>query len=145
MEGKDSRSDKIYDLGEVNFFVDLLVDEYCDKDCNGCYTLKESVNEKNEKIVDDFVLIEKPEKEQKFNQGRWSDEEHGLFLEALLIFGKDWPKIVNHIGTRDTTNCRAHAQKFFTSLVKYVENGKGISEPEIEEAKKYIQILSTKS
>ena len=30
-------------------------------------------------------------------------------------------------------------------LVKYVENGEGISEMEIEEAKKYIAILSQKS
>ena len=42
-------------------------------------------------------------------------------------------------------NCRSHAQKFFMSLVKYVENGEGISEMEIEEAKKYIAILSQKS
>jgi hypothetical protein len=68
-----------------------------------------------------------------------------LFLEALLIFGKDWPKIIKHIGTRDSMNCRSHAQKFFMSLVKYVENGEGISEMEIEEAKKYIAILSQKS
>jgi len=92
-------------------------------------------------MVDDFVLVERNEEEANYKYGRWSKEEHGLFLEALLMFGKDWPKIVNHVGTRDTGNCRSHAQKFFMGLIKYVEDGTGISEMEIEEAKKYIEIL----
>lgn len=29
----------------------------------------------------------------EFNVGRWSTEEHNLFLEALRIYGKNWDKI----------------------------------------------------
>jgi hypothetical protein len=41
--------------------------------------------------------------------GRWTDAEHELFLEALLIFGKDWDLVKRHIGSRDSVHIRAHA------------------------------------
>lgn len=50
--------------------------------------------------------------------GRWSPEEHELFLEALRIYAKDWTMIELHVKTRDVTNIRAHAQKFLLKLVK---------------------------
>lgn len=34
------------------------------------------------------------------NAGRWTDEEHARFLEALQIFGKNWNKVHRHVGTR---------------------------------------------
>ena len=57
--------------------------------------------------------------------GRWTDEEHQLFLDGLKIYGKDWEAIQNHIGTRDTVNIRSHAQKFTTKLKKSIENNDG--------------------
>eukprot|EP00829_Urostomides_striatus_P008425 TRINITY_DN1926_c0_g1_i2.p3 TRINITY_DN1926_c0_g1~~TRINITY_DN1926_c0_g1_i2.p3 ORF type:complete len:113 (+),score=52.67 TRINITY_DN1926_c0_g1_i2:64-402(+) len=41
--------------------------------------------------------------EEKDKGGRWSKEEHELFLEALQLFGKDWKKVQQHVGTRTTT------------------------------------------
>jgi hypothetical protein len=35
--------------------------------------------------------------EGELRRGRWTDQEHQLFLEALLTFGKDWESIRNHI------------------------------------------------
>jgi len=32
--------------------------------------------------------------------GRWTDEEHRLFLEGMELFKKDWRSIERHIGTR---------------------------------------------
>jgi len=32
--------------------------------------------------------------------GRWTDEEHVLFLKALKRFGKDWKNVEKYIGTR---------------------------------------------
>jgi SHAQKYF class myb-like DNA-binding protein len=43
--------------------------------------------------------------------GRWTTEEHQKFLEAYEIFGKDWKKIAEFIGTRSNVQCRTHAQK----------------------------------
>ena len=40
--------------------------------------------------------------------GRWSDEEHERFLEALRLHGKDWELIEKHVGTRKAPNIRAH-------------------------------------
>ena len=57
---------------------------------------------------------------EKYMKGRWTNNEHDLFLEALVIFGKDWDKIEHHVKTRDAAHTRRHAQKFFTKLVKFL-------------------------
>ncbi|KAJ3686727.1 hypothetical protein LUZ61_015891 [Rhynchospora tenuis] len=41
---------------------------------------------------------------------RWTSEEHERFLEALLLFGRDWKKIEDFI--------RSHAQKYFLKVQK---------------------------
>ncbi|CAK0755916.1 hypothetical protein CVIRNUC_002411 [Coccomyxa viridis] len=49
---------------------------------------------------------------------KWSDDEHARFVEAIDRFGRDWAKIVAHIGTRTVAQVRSHAQKFFLKLEK---------------------------
>ena len=34
------------------------------------------------------------------NNGRWTDEEHDKFVEALRLHGKDWNLIQEFIGSR---------------------------------------------
>ena len=41
--------------------------------------------------------------------GRWTDEEHQRFLEALQLFGKNWNLVHKHIGTRSSAQTRSHA------------------------------------
>uniref|UniRef100_A0A7S3JFE6 Uncharacterized protein n=1 Tax=Euplotes harpa TaxID=151035 RepID=A0A7S3JFE6_9SPIT len=48
---------------------------------------------------------------QNVNFGRWSDEEHKKFLEAIVIYGRDWKKVQGYVGTRTSTQARSHAQK----------------------------------
>lgn len=43
------------------------------------------------------------------NCGRWTDEEHNKFLEALQLFGKNWNKVHKHVGTRSSAQTRSHA------------------------------------
>ena len=50
--------------------------------------------------------------------GRWTREEHFRFLEALKLFGKEWKRVQQHVGTRSSTQARSHAQKFFVKLEK---------------------------
>eukprot|EP00941_MAST-03F_sp_MAST-3F-sp1_P003820 g3820.t1 len=50
--------------------------------------------------------------------GKWSADEHQLFLEGLSTFGKDWKRIANQVQTRTLTQIRTHAQKYFLKLEK---------------------------
>ena len=56
--------------------------------------------------------------EENANQGRWTDEEHEKFLQALQIYGKNWNKVHRHVGTRTSAQTRSHAQKYFNKLMK---------------------------
>lgn len=54
----------------------------------------------------------------------WTPEEHRRFLEGLEMFGsKDIKAISNHVGTRNATQVRTHAQKYYLRLTR--ENPKG--------------------
>ena len=59
----------------------------------------------------------------KENTGRWSYEEHRLFLKGLEMHGKGWKKIAGLIKTRTVVQIRTHAQKYFQKLAKAKQNG----------------------
>ena len=50
--------------------------------------------------------------------GRWTPEEHRLFLEGILRFGRDWKKIQQLIRTRTLVQIRTHAQKVFKKVAE---------------------------
>lgn len=54
----------------------------------------------------------------KLDRGRWKIEEHELFLQGVELFGKDWKKIEDLVGTRTGPQIRSHAQKYFNKLKK---------------------------
>jgi len=62
--------------------------------------------------------------EQTKAQSRyWTPSEHQRFLEALRKFGhKDVKSISNYVGTRNPTQVRTHAQKYFLRLFKESRN-----------------------
>jgi SHAQKYF class myb-like DNA-binding protein len=49
-------------------------------------------------------------------EGRWTAEEHFRFIEALILYGKEWRQVQEHVRTRSSTQARSHAQKFFVKL-----------------------------
>jgi SHAQKYF class myb-like DNA-binding protein len=50
--------------------------------------------------------------------GRWTKDEHALFLEGIKLHGKEWKKIAETIPTRTVVQIRTHAQKYFQKLAK---------------------------
>lgn len=57
------------------------------------------------------------------NTGRWTAEEHRLFLQGLDQHGKGWKKIASLIQSRTVVQIRTHAQKYFQKLAKARQNG----------------------
>eukprot|EP01017_Pseudomicrothorax_dubius_P049402 TRINITY_DN9183_c0_g2_i1.p1 TRINITY_DN9183_c0_g2~~TRINITY_DN9183_c0_g2_i1.p1 ORF type:complete len:232 (-),score=46.79 TRINITY_DN9183_c0_g2_i1:60-755(-) len=55
--------------------------------------------------------------------GRWTKEEHQRFVEALKLYGKNWKKVEEFVGTRTGAQVRSHAQKFFNRLQREVIPG----------------------
>eukprot|EP00871_Galdieria_phlegrea_P000261 jgi/Galph1/1235/GphlegSOOS_G5983.1 len=78
----------------------------------------------------------------------WTPNEHQRFLEALRKFGhKDVKSISNYVGTRNPTQVRTHAQKYFLRLFKesrnrqeqgigrgFSANRRSMSEPDLNRA-----------
>lgn len=56
--------------------------------------------------------LDRNEKDKRVN-GRWTKTEHNSFMEALNMYGKNWNKVASYIKTRNATQVRSHAQKYF--------------------------------
>ncbi|EAR84229.2 Myb-like DNA-binding domain, shaqkyf class protein (macronuclear) [Tetrahymena thermophila SB210] len=59
------------------------------------------------------------------NTGRWTREEHLRFVKGLGMYGKNWKKVEEYVGTRSGAQIRSHAQKFFNKIQR--ENAKSNS------------------
>jgi SHAQKYF class myb-like DNA-binding protein len=57
-------------------------------------------------------------REGNYNCGRWTQEEHQRFIEAIMKYGNEWKQVQKHVGSRSSTQARSHAQKFFVKIKK---------------------------
>ena len=48
-----------------------------------------------------------------FREGHWEDDEHERFLKAVRIYGSNWKAVELAVGTRNATQARSHAQKYY--------------------------------
>ncbi|TYZ60254.1 hypothetical protein PybrP1_008485 [[Pythium] brassicae (nom. inval.)] len=44
--------------------------------------------------------------------GRWTGDEHAAFLEGIRLYGKDWRRVAQVVGSRSAVQTRTHAQKY---------------------------------
>lgn len=58
----------------------------------------------------------------KFNSGKWTDEEQENFIEGILKYGTEWKKVQQMIKTRSSDQARSHGQKFFIRIKKLLKN-----------------------
>ena len=83
---------------------------------------KQKPKEKKIKKEDIFSLAEiKGE-----NEGRWNDDEHLKFLEAINIYGNNWREVQKYVKTRSSNQVRSHAQKFILKLKTFKDSSLGI-------------------
>jgi protein MYSM1 len=54
---------------------------------------------------------------QRQQSRSWTDEEERLFLEALQVYGRDWKRCAEHVGSRDHRAYTSHAQKHFIKML----------------------------
>ena len=54
----------------------------------------------------------------KYSCGRWKEDEHKRFVEAIIKYGNDWKQVQRYVKTRSSTQARSHAQKFFVKIKK---------------------------
>ena len=60
--------------------------------------------------------LQKDMRLKKEATGRWTREEHELFLLGLQKFDRKWKSIASMIPTRTVLQVRTHAQKYFQKL-----------------------------
>ena len=60
------------------------------------------------------------------NEGRWNDDEHLRFLEAINIYGNNWREVQKYVKTRSSNQVRSHAQKFILKLKTFKDSSLGI-------------------
>ncbi len=51
-------------------------------------------------------------------KGRWTPEDHELFIQGLKLYNRQWKAISELIQTRTVVQIRTHAQKYFQKLLK---------------------------
>ena len=61
---------------------------------------------------------EKHGSERAADQGRWTSEEHELFLQGMMLHGREWKKVQAVVRTRTSAQIRSHAQKYFQKMAK---------------------------
>mmetsp|Transcript_27718 Transcript_27718/g.51765 ORF Transcript_27718/g.51765 Transcript_27718/m.51765 type:complete len:464 (+) Transcript_27718:171-1562(+) len=66
--------------------------------------------------------------------GRWTPDEHRLFLEGIMLYGKDWKKMQPLIKTRTLVQIRTHAQKVFKKIGLKKMNGLKRKDPADKDA-----------
>ena len=105
----DKQINKVDDYSNCDINITLTED-------NHSYLENHSYN--NIELINGIIEDKNSNIEFKYCTGRWTTEEHNKFIEAMFLYGNEWKRVQQHIGTRSSTQARSHAQKFFIRLKK---------------------------
>ena len=83
---------------------------------NDIFILEDTTNIKLFQKKKRKIKKEKNSLSNEANEGRWSNEEHTKFIEAIVKYGKNWKSVQKYVGTRTTAQARSHAQKFLMKI-----------------------------
>ncbi|KAK8966395.1 Protein LHY [Platanthera guangdongensis] len=83
-------------------------------------SLPSQISSEESASFENAEFIPKPRKAYVISKQRerWTEKEHAKFLEALRLYGRAWPRIEEHIGTKTAVQIRSHAQKYFAKATK---------------------------
>eukprot|EP00826_Nyctotherus_ovalis_P063348 TRINITY_DN9284_c0_g1_i2.p1 TRINITY_DN9284_c0_g1~~TRINITY_DN9284_c0_g1_i2.p1 ORF type:complete len:253 (-),score=53.40 TRINITY_DN9284_c0_g1_i2:229-987(-) len=84
------------------------------------------------------------EKEENYQAGKWTREEHTRFMDAYANYGKNWKKIQEYVATRTITQVRSHAQKCLSGSSTTRRHSKDAASPETPEASQKIPLPKTR-
>jgi SHAQKYF class myb-like DNA-binding protein len=70
------------------------------------------------KIIQDKKREENNLESSNNNVGKWTSQEHEIFINACLQNGNSWSKIQQALKNRTTPQIRSHAQKYIIKLCK---------------------------
>jgi len=62
------------------------------------------------------ALLPPPVQSTELKTGRWTEEEHQLFLQGLEQYGKVWKMIATLVKSRTSAQVQSHAQKHFQAI-----------------------------
>lgn len=85
---------------------------------NACETIVSRIQSQGKRKTKQKVLS------ANINKGAWTDKERSDFREGLRIYGRNWTKIAELIGTRTPTQVRTHNQKVNPNKNTYEEEKK---------------------
>ncbi|KDO31468.1 hypothetical protein SPRG_04083 [Saprolegnia parasitica CBS 223.65] len=62
-----------------------------------------------------------PPPQYEVKGGRWTAQEHASFLEGIKLYGKNWRRVAQVVGTRNAVQTRTHAQKYLLKTSAHLE------------------------
>jgi len=122
VQKKQKKKKRTFNLEFIPSDESSILDNYnSDSNCTINSNLEENDNEENSsKTEKSDNSPRKKRLDSDYKAGRWTNEEHVSFLEAIFLYNNNWRKVQQHIKTRSSTQARSHAQKFFISLKKKI-------------------------
>ncbi|RHY35433.1 hypothetical protein DYB32_000090 [Aphanomyces invadans] len=104
---------------------DMMLDENMGSDSSGSPRQNSSAGLTKDDALPPFILPatrpRPPPQQYEAKGGRWTSQEHAAFLEGIKLFGKNWRRVAQVVGTRNAVQTRTHAQKYLLKTSAHLD------------------------